>query len=118
MEENSGVSFLQAQAALAKQWIGKPYPDAKDQDKVFIKSPSTEGEGVVVTNKSEEKGEEVPLPATAEEAREIIARFESGAEGVRGDDEVADSVAQHMLSDRTSLLDEKWLGSDQEEKDS
>ena len=50
MEENSGVSFLEAQAALAKQWIGTPYPDAKDQGKVFIKAPSAEGEGVVVAS--------------------------------------------------------------------
>ena len=118
MEENSGVSFLQAQAALAKQWLGQPYPDAKDPTKVFIKKPSTTGEALVVTDKSNEKGEEVTMPATEDEARQIIERFQSGAEGVRGDDEVADTVAQHMLCDRTSLLQEKWLGSEQEEKDS
>lgn len=118
MEENSGVTFLEAQAALAKQWLGQPYPDAKDPHKVFIQEPSTSGEAIVVTEKSEKNGKEIEMPATEEEARHIIERFQSGAEGVRGDEEVADTVSQHMLSDRTSLLEEKWLGSEQEEKDS
>ena len=46
-----------------------------------------------------------------------LERFEAAAREVRGDEDVADNVAQHMLHDRTSLLEEKWLGSEQEELD-
>jgi len=30
---------------------------------------------------------------------------------------VADTVSQHMLNDKTGLMDEKWLGTDEEERD-
>ena len=48
-------------------------------------------------------------------AREIIKKFERGAENVRGDEEVSDTVSQHMLEDKTGLFDEKWLGTPEEE---
>lgn len=74
-------------------------------------------EGVVVTEKTPVKEEAVAVPASAEEARSIIERFERAAEAVRGDEDVSDNVVQHMLSDRTGLLQEKWLGSEKEELD-
>ncbi|KAI5116806.1 hypothetical protein M0805_009483 [Coniferiporia weirii] len=117
MEQNSGVSFHEAQVALARQWIGTPFPDVPTQDKVFIQVPKPSGEGVVVTDDTEVKSEEVPLPRTVDDARRIIERFESGANNLRGDEDVADTVSQHMLNDRTSLLEEKWLGTEQEELD-
>ncbi|THG95529.1 hypothetical protein EW145_g7942, partial [Phellinidium pouzarii] len=117
MEKNSGVSFHEAQVALARQWVGKPTPSIKAQDKVFIQIAAPTGEGVVITKDTEVKSEEVPLPRTVDEARRIIERFESGAEGLRGDKDVADTVSQHMLSDRTGLLEEKWLGTETEERD-
>ncbi|EJC99464.1 phospholipase D [Fomitiporia mediterranea MF3/22] len=115
MEQRSGVSFYQAQVALARQWIGQPMSGEKAQDKVIIKKPEPTGEGMVLSEKTETKTEEVPLPATEEDARQIIERFEYGAYDVRGDEEVSDTVSQHMLNDRTSLLDEKWLGTEDEE---
>ena len=115
MEENSGVSFVQAQVALARQWIGQPNPGVKTQDKVVVKKPEPTGEAMLVGDKTEVKTEEVPLPASEEEAKDIIERFEKGAEGVRSDSEVADTVCQHRLKDETSLLDEKWLGTAEEE---
>lgn len=59
----------------------------------------------------------MPVPSSEEEAREVIARFERAARDVREDEDVADNVVQHMLSDRTGLRDEKWLGSEEEELD-
>jgi len=32
------------------------------------------------------------------------------SDNIRGDEEVADTVSQHMLNDKTGLMDEKWLG--------
>jgi phospholipase D1/2 len=59
----------------------------------------------------------VPIPESEDAARRVIEKFEAAAKAVRGDEDVADNVAQHMLHDRTSLLEEKWLGSEQEELD-
>jgi len=55
------------------------------------------------------------MPQTIEEARKIIDRFEHGSDAIRDDENVADNVAQHMLHDRTSLVDELWCASEEEE---
>jgi len=119
METNSGVKFNEAQVALARQWIG----DQADEGgvdpitEVFVKSGQPTSEGIVETKATETKGEKVKLPASEEEARQKIELFERGADDVRSDEEVNDTVSQHMLNDKTGLLDEKWLGTDEEEKD-
>lgn len=115
MEQNSGVKFHEAQVALARKWIGNPSDGVKTQLKAYIKKPDPTGEGVVVQN-TKTQMEEVPFPATEEEAQQIIDKFEHGADSVRGDAEVADTVVQHMLRDQTSLLEEKWLGTEEEER--
>ncbi|KAH7100350.1 phospholipase D/nuclease [Auriculariales sp. MPI-PUGE-AT-0066] len=145
MEERSGVSFHQAQIALARRWVGqssaKWHPttvkiasgtggarDRGDPDNQtggsigfggpggfggFGKKPNPEplkdeGKAAVV--------EEVKMPESAEEAERLLEKFERGADGLRDDDPVADSVAQHALGDSTGLLQEKWLGTAEEEK--
>jgi len=70
----------------------------------------------IVVQKSSEKVENIPIPKSEDEARNIIARFESGAP--RGDSGVSDSVSSHVLRDKTSLLNERWYGTEQEELDS
>ncbi|KAJ7610187.1 hypothetical protein FB45DRAFT_337033 [Roridomyces roridus] len=115
-EEASGVKYSEAQVALARQWIGTGVDDS--QKEVTLALPQPTGEGIVVTEKTEPRTETVPIPPSEDAAREIIERFERGAKGVRGDEDVADNVVQHMLHDRTSLLDEKWLGTEREELDS
>jgi phospholipase D1/2 len=119
MEANSGVKFHEAQVALARQWIGDQSdaggePSIKE---VSIKLPQPTKEGIVETQATVTKTEKVPVPASEEEARKTIERFEHGADSVRSDEEVADTVSQHMLADKTRLLDEKWLGTEQEERD-
>lgn len=118
MEENSGVSFFKAQTALARIWLGKSFAPGVNKS-VKIKIPQPTSEGIVETadaDKNKPQIEEISMPATIEEAVDIIKRFQKGADGIRGDEDVSDSVAQHMLSDRTSLQDEKWLGTAEEEK--
>jgi phospholipase D1/2 len=119
MEDNSGVKFLQAQVALARQWLaGDPLTQQKE---VAVVIPQETKQGIVIQKPSEkdkekEKVENIPIPTSEDEARNLIARFESGAP--RGDSGVSDSVSSHVLRDKTSLLDESWYGTEQEELDS
>ncbi|KAF9557909.1 phospholipase D/nuclease [Agrocybe pediades] len=112
MEERSGVKFHEAQIALARQWVsGDDHTTQKD---VVVVIP--EEDSLVPSDKPKtQRTETVPIPTDDNAAREVVARFERGAEGLRSDEAVADTVAQHMLADKTSLLDEKWLGSEEEE---
>ena len=119
MEENSNVKFSEAQVALARQWVAG---DLLTDQKEIILSMPREDEGLVVTTTTE-KGKEkdkvvtikVAIPMDDNAAREVVERFQDGASGVRSDDPVADNVTQHRLQDGTSLLEEKWLGTEAEE---
>ncbi|KAF5376461.1 hypothetical protein D9615_008601 [Tricholomella constricta] len=113
MEKNSGVTFHEAQVALARQWIGQD-PD-NTQTEVTLTLPAPTTEGLVISDKTPPKTETVRIPESAEAARAIVDRFESGAEGLRGDEDVSDTVSQHMLSDKTTLMAEKWQGTVEEE---
>lgn len=119
MEANSGVKFEEAQVALAREWIGdKANPGGKDAiNEIYIQEPRPTNEGITQTQADNTKTEKFRLPASDEKAKQVIERFEHGADKIRGDEEVADTVSQHRLADKTGLLREKWLGTEQEEKD-
>jgi len=68
-----------------------------------------------VKENEKDKTIKVPIPVDSEAARQVVVNFQNGALGVRSDDPVADNVAQHRLDDKTSLLEEKWLGTEEEE---
>jgi len=124
MEQNSSVTFGEAQVALARQWVAG---DLLTNQKEIILSMPREEEGlslVATTDSEKEKGKKdkekpttfkVPIPEDDEAARRVVERFQNGARGVRSDNAVADTVAQHMLGDETSLLEEDWLGTEEEE---
>ncbi|KAH9971878.1 hypothetical protein BGW80DRAFT_1318971 [Lactifluus volemus] len=119
MEEKSGVKFGQAQAALARQWVG----DSADRDmptETTIKLPEPTSEGIVLSAKTEMKTEKYPLPVSVNEAVTMIERFEYSATALVGTrySAVADTVGQHALQDETRLVDEQWLGSKEEELNS
>lgn len=118
MEANSKVKFKEAQVALARLWMGDhPYTSGVAPIKeVFIMEPQPSGEGIVQTVETKLKGDKFKLPASEAQAKQTIENFERGAYGIRNDDEVADSVSQHALNDKTGLLEEIWLGTDEEEK--
>jgi phospholipase D1/2 len=117
MEAKSGVKFNQARVALARQWIGEAVEGVESIKEMTVRSLEPTTEGMVVSDKTPLKTETIPIPKTEEEARQIVERFEHGAEHLRGDESVSDTVAQHMLHDKTGLADEKWLGTEQEELD-
>jgi phospholipase D1/2 len=131
MEEKTGITFHQAQVALARRWIGKidevwvqdtgkwPTVEALLNNSrialvVAIKAPIPTKDGIVEEGDAS-KTQEEKYPETEEDAEKILRRFESGA--TRADDEVSDSVGHHVMKDTTSLHDEKWLGDEEEERD-
>lgn len=126
MEQNSGVKFQQAMVALAREWVGDSFhkgvskPGVDSPDTVSIVLPASEIADTttmaVEGPKNAVKTEKYRLPQTVEEAKDLIEQFERGARGLRSDENVSDNVVQHMLGDRTSLLDEVWLGTEDEEK--
>ncbi|KAG1824809.1 uncharacterized protein BJ212DRAFT_1322516 [Suillus subaureus] len=116
MEANSGVTFYEAQIALARQWEGSRYTGNDAPKEVFIKVPQPAQEGMALSQ-IKMKLEKVPLPASYDDAVNIVRTFEKGSDDIRGDEDVSDTVSQHRLQDRTRLSDEIWYGSEAEERD-
>ena len=118
IEERSGVPFHQLNVALGRIWVGlgEGPEDPKEASVTIATGRSIAGQSTS-GSKPEMKTEKYPLPASVTEAREIVEKWISAAKEVRDDTDVADNVAQHMLHDRTSLLEEKWLGTEDEERD-
>ncbi|KAG1880959.1 hypothetical protein F4604DRAFT_1578750 [Suillus subluteus] len=116
MEANSGVTFYEAQIALACQWEGPRYNSGDAPKEVFIKVPQPVQEGMTLSQTKMKLGK-VPLPASYDDAVNIVRRFETGSDDIRGDEDVSDTVSQHRLMDRTRLSDEIWYGSEAEERD-
>lgn len=110
MEENSGVKFVEAQVALARQWVSGD--DLTSQKEVNIAQPQEES--LFPSDKPQETVK-IPIPESEDKARVIIERFQNGARTIRSDDAVADTVSQHALRDSTDLKDEIWLGTREEE---
>lgn len=112
MEQNSGVKFHEAQVALSRQWVAGDSLTTQKEIVVVIPQeehllPAGKPQGAAT--------EKIPIPVDDQAARRVVARFEAGATNLRSDDVVSDTVSQHMLADRTSLFDEAWLGTEQEE---
>ena len=117
IEERSGVSFHQVNIALGRLWIGLGLgPEDPKEASVAIPTGKSLEEQTTSGKKPEIKTEKYPLPASIAEARETIERWRQAAEDLRADDVVSDNVVQHMLHDRTSLLEEQWLGTEDEER--
>lgn len=82
---------------------------------VTLVLPEATTEGMVMSDKTPQKKVTVPIPESSEEAGRTIEQFEAAAREIRGEGDVSDTVVQHMMDDKTSLLDEKWLGTEEEE---
>ncbi|KAG1796447.1 uncharacterized protein HD556DRAFT_1234604 [Suillus plorans] len=116
MEANSGVSFYEAQVALARQWEGPRTTTGDAPKEMFIKVPQPAQEGMVLSE-TNMKPVKVSLPTSYDDAVNIVRTFEKGSDDIRGDEDVSDTVSQHRLLDRTRLSDEIWYGSEAEERD-
>ncbi|KAF5368099.1 hypothetical protein D9758_004381 [Tetrapyrgos nigripes] len=131
VEERCGISFQSATVALARLWLGDQAfkTDSGDEVEVKINANIETSEGLGQTERTRDKKDKdkepvaVKVPASEEEAKEIIRKFERAAREVRGldldgdghDGKVSDNVVQHMLEDTTALAQEQWDGSDEEE---
>ncbi|KAI0750490.1 phospholipase D/nuclease [Fomes fomentarius] len=117
IEERSGVPFHQLHVALGRLWVGHGEgPEDPTEVSVAIPTGKTLAEQSTSGKKPELKAETYQLPATIDEAKDIVERWRNAALEIRTDDEVSDNVVQHMLRDRTDLVDEKWLGTEEEER--
>jgi phospholipase D1/2 len=116
MEKNSGVKFSEAQVALAREWIGVQ-STMGDIKEITVQAPVATKEGINISDKTEIKNEVTPIPPSFEAAKAIVEKFEHGSDDIRGDEDVSDTVVQHVLLDKTTLLDEKWEGTAEEELD-
>jgi len=112
MEQRSGISFHAAQVALARIYEGDAY---KPGQKIKIKNPATDVE------KTDENGKKLPIvvaevemPASIEEAEDIVRRFESSAP--REDYAVKDTIAHCLLHGQPSIFEQTWQGSAEDEK--
>lgn len=112
-EDASGVKFFDAQVALSRKWVDGDM--LTSQKTVQIKIPKETTEGLVQSDQAGEDIQQLSIPESEEQANETITRFEEGAKSVRRDENVADNVVQHMLQDRTTLAEEEWEGTEEEE---
>jgi len=112
MEQNSGVKFHEAQVALSRQWVAGD--TLTTQKEIVVVIPQEES--LLPADKPQGAAtEKVPIPVDDAAARQVVEKFEAGARNLRSDENVSDTVSQHMLADKTSLFDEAWLGTEEEE---
>lgn len=88
MEAASGVSFHEAQVALARLYVGEPGGDSADEDEVvYIEKPHDQTTAGDATNQKKKTAEDsVKLPRTIADAQEIIDKFTQAA--VRDDSDM------------------------------
>ncbi|GAA5839628.1 hypothetical protein JCM11251_003562 [Rhodosporidiobolus azoricus] len=119
--ERSGVSWEQAQAALARVYLGSDALESELKKNRIVKIVDSRKGAEKLTlvtgeaNKEANKNPvlEVPLPQSYDEALDIVRRFEQGADQR---DSIADSVAHHSQASGMSLLDEPWSGNEEAER--
>jgi len=119
MEEISGVDFYTAQVAQSRQWIGDSWGNAGISKEVKIAEIQTNaGMGIMAQDAKKEdvKTRTIPMPESEAEAKAIVDKFEDAARQLREDSDVSDTVGQHAMQDKTFLSDEKWLGTEEEER--
>ncbi|GAA6031278.1 hypothetical protein NBRC10512_003294 [Rhodotorula toruloides] len=119
MEQKSGVSFQQAQAALARVYLG---PDALkselEKNKVVkFAVPQEGGETAALDVKAAAQKPnpvvEIPLPHGYDEAWDIVHRFER-ADDVR--EQISDSLAHHADHSGGNIATEPWCGDEASER--
>ncbi|GAA5974034.1 hypothetical protein JCM11641_008224 [Rhodosporidiobolus odoratus] len=122
MAERSGVSFEQAQAALARVYLGRDALASELEKNKVVKFavPREGGELAMLDPKEANKPDNAtnptmsfPLPQSYDEAWEIVRRFEA-ADSVR--EEISDSVAHLSQAGQRSLEEEVWSGDEASER--
>ena len=108
------MTFHEAQVALAKVYVGSDDVAGDVDEVVNIEKPHDQTTRVDQIGKADTVERAVRLPKTVDEAKEIISRFENALD--RSDKEISDNVCQHAFQTETSLMDEKWAGTEETER--
>lgn len=118
IENSSRVKFVEAQVALAKQWVAGDTITV--QKEIVLGVPVERDIFVVDDDKLKAKPATVKssIPSDGEAARQAVEMFQRGSFALQSNKTVSDNVAQHRLAANSSLLNEPWLGTEQEELDS
>ncbi|GAA93975.1 uncharacterized protein L969DRAFT_322779 [Mixia osmundae IAM 14324] len=117
MESRSGVSFAEAQAALARIYMGDntTKTEATANSIVKIAQPSR-GESLAPGETQPDQVIEVKTPATVKEAHDTLRRWHDAAPSEPPNPHVKNSVAHHaMRRSGGSLRDEPWYGDEESE---
>lgn len=118
IENRSGVKFVEAQVALAKQWVAGDTITV--QKEIVLGVPVERDIFVIDDDKLKPKPVTVKasIPPDGEAALQAVQMFQRGSYALQSNKTVSDNVAQHRLAANSSLLNEPWLGTEQEELDS
>lgn len=114
IEKCSKVTFVEAQVALAKRWVTGDTITV--QKEIVLGIPEEKDIFVPDDGKLKAKPATVkaPIPTDEEAALQSVEVFQNGSYGLQSK-AISDNVAQHRLTTNSSLLDEPWLGTEQEE---
>jgi phospholipase D1/2 len=56
------------------------------------------------------------MPETLNDAKSVVEKWEAAAKKISGAGDISDTVGGHALQDKSALSDEKWLGTEEEER--
>lgn len=113
------MTFYQAQVAQAREWIGDGWQDGSARELKILEVQGNVGGGLRLegdAKKSDTKAVTLPLPRDRQEAKRTVDRFENAAKDVLGGFRVSDNVGQHAMKGTGYLSEEKWFGTEDEER--
>jgi len=113
------VTVYQAQVAQSREWIGDDWGNVSTREMKIFETKGNMGAGLQLEGEAKKNDAQVktlPLPQDPREAKRIVDRFENAAQDVLGGFRVSDNVGQHAMRAPGSLLDERWFGTEEEER--
>jgi len=119
VEKRSGVTFQEAQVAQAREWIGDGWSDGSTRELKIFEAKGNIGGGLQMegdAKKSDAKAKTFPLPQNRQEAKRVVDRFENAAKDSLGGSQVSDNVGHHAMKGTGPLSEERWLGTEEEER--
>lgn len=120
VEKRSGVAFHEAQVAQAREWIGDGWQDGSTRELKIFEAKGNVGGGLQLegdAKKNDAKAKTFPLPQDRQEAKRIVDRFENAAKIALNGSNISDNVGQHAMRGTGNLSEEKWFGTEEEERD-
>lgn len=119
VEKRSGVNVYEAQVAQAREWIGDDSQVAPIRELKIFEVKGNAGGGLQFegeSKKSDAKVKTLTLPKDRKEAKSTVDRFENAAKEVLDGFQVSDNVGQHAMRAPGSLSEERWFGTEEEER--